>query len=171
MLCGCTSAGLPVLPPPQPSQDAGALAPSLEAHETTLIVPGSPTETYSKLARGILGCWFGTYGPLKQSHIFHAEAESAAKGGDAEIVLQERDIALRDQRGVRAYRIRIVGDPGGARVIATSHKMELQLALAMARDVEAWAKGGSGCQLGALVPPPAVPKDAAAAKVKGRPKR
>ncbi len=48
-------------------------------------------------------------GPLLQSHIFHADAEPAAKGGEVEIVLHERDVTLRDQRGVRAYRVRVTG--------------------------------------------------------------
>jgi hypothetical protein len=72
---------------------------------------------------------------------------------------------------VRSYRIRILPDPAGARVVSASLKMETQHAKAMAKDVETWAKGGSGCALAALFPPPAEPKSDAAPKVKKKPKR
>jgi hypothetical protein len=174
VLSGCTSSGLPVSPPGQGPLEPGSLAFYPETLETSLIASGSPTDIYTQLARGILNCWFGADGPLKRSHIFHAETASGFAGGEAEIVLQQRDMALRDQRGVRAYRIQISNDPAGARVVATSLKMDLQRAKVMAKDVEAWAKGGSGCQLAVLFPPPLPPdppKAKAPAKVKGKPKR
>jgi len=174
VLGGCSSSGLPVLPPAQGPLEPGALASHPQTLETSLIASGSPIDVYAQLARGILNCWLGADGPLKRSHIFHAEAESASAGGAAEIVLQERDTTLRDQRGVRVYRIQISSDPAGARVVATSLKMDLQRAKVMAKDVEAWAKGGSGCQLAVAFPPPVPtdpPKAKAPAKVKGKPKR
>lgn len=174
VLIGCTSSGLPVLSPGQGPLEPGSLTPHPETLETSLIASGPPIDVYTRLARGILNCWFGADGPLKRSHIFHAETESAFTGGAAEIVLQQRDMALRDQRGVRAYRIQISNDPAGARVVATSLKMDLQHAKAMAKDVEVWAKGGSGCQLAVLIPPPRPPdppKAKAPGKVKGKPKR
>ena len=36
-------------------------------------------------------------------------------------------------------------------------EMVAKLAQAMAKDVEAWAKGGAGCQLRGLLPPPTAP--------------
>ena len=168
-LAGCTSSGLPVLLPlPQAAPEPSSLP---VAEEKSLVVPGSPTEVYVQLARGMKGCWFGAAGPLRKSHIFHAEAEPSAKGGEAEIILQERDVTLRDQRGVRAYRVRIVGDPPSVRVTAIAHKMRAQHVPVMGKDVEVWAKGGSGCQLAALFPPPPPPKAEKAAKKKGKPKK
>ncbi len=170
VLAGCAAPGLSGSPAPG-SLEPGALAPHAGTLETAVMASGSPIDTYSQLARGILSCWFGAAGPLKGSHIFHAETESARAGGAAEIVLQERDTTLRDQRGVRAYRIQISSDVAGARVVATSLKMDLQRARAMAKDVEVWAKGGSGCQLAALFPPPPrpdPPKAKASAKAKGK---
>jgi len=52
-----------------------------------------------------LACWFAASGPLKETHIFHADAAPPSRGGDVEIVLHERDTSLRDQRGARALRI------------------------------------------------------------------
>jgi hypothetical protein len=167
-LAGCTSSGLPVLPSPQAAPEPSSLP---VAEEKSFIVPGSPTEIYAQLARGMHGCWFGASGPLRQSHIFHAEAEPSAKGGEAEIVLQERDVTLRDQRGVRAYRVRIVGEPPSVRVTTIAHKMPSQLVPVMAKDVDVWAKGGSGCQLAALFPPPPPSKAEKPVKKKGKPKK
>lgn len=169
VLAGCTSSGLPLLPPPTQTVPEPSSLPAAE--ERSLAVAGSPTEIYAQLARGMHGCWFGATGPLRQSHIFHAEAEPSAKGGEAEIVLQERDVTLRDQRGTRAYRVRIVGEPPGVRVTATAHKMPAQYVPVMGKDVEVWAKGGTGCQLAALFPPPPPPKDEKAAKKKVKPKK
>jgi hypothetical protein len=125
---------------------------------------GTPTGVFAQVARGALGCWFAANGPLKASHVYRAEAEPPAKGGDAEIVIFERDVSLRDQRGTRAYRISFDSEGGGVRVTATALKFEPKLTEAMARDVGTWAKGGSGCQLRALLPPPAPAPAAKTAK-------
>lgn len=173
LLGACSSSGLsPLSSAPSPIEP-GALATPPSAPETSLVVPGTPTEVYTQLARGIMACWLGASGPLKQSHIYHADAQPAAVGGgEAEIVLQERDATLRDQRGVRAFRVQVTPDPGGSRVVAAILKMEAQRANAMMKDIAVWAKGGSGCELGALFPPPpAAAKSSKAKKTKAQPKR
>ncbi len=40
----------------------------------------SPTDVYTRIARGALTCWFGAAGPLKGTHIYHAEAAPASQG-------------------------------------------------------------------------------------------
>jgi hypothetical protein len=166
----CASSSLSPLPPGQGASGAPAPSPgSLAGLETTLIVSATPTATYAHVARGILGCWFGADGPLKATHVFHAEAQPPAEGGAAEIVVHERDVSLRDQRGVRAYRIGIAKEPAGARLVAAALKMEPRLARVMAKDVEVWAKGGTGCQLRSQFPaPPAAKTDAHAGGKKQR---
>jgi hypothetical protein len=104
-----------------------------------------------------LNCWFGAEGPLKASHVFQAQAEPPATGGAAEIIVHERDVALRDQRGPRAYRISFAVEAAGVRVGVAALKFEPPVAQAMARDVESWAKGGTGCELRKIMPPPAPP--------------
>ena len=129
-------------------------------HETTVIVSGTPTGVFTEVAHGVLGCWFGPGGPLKASHIYRAEAEPPAKGGDAEIVLHERDASLRDQRGPRAYRIDFASEASGVRVTSTALKFDPKLVEGMAQDVAGWAKEGAtsgGCRLRALLPPPTPP--------------
>jgi hypothetical protein len=159
----CASSGEPALPPPG-SLSEGKAPPG--PAETSFTVPGTPAGVYAQVARSALNCWFGSDGPLKATHIFHAAAEPPATGGAAEIVIRERDAALRDQRGTRAYRVSFETAPAGVRVGAAALKLEPAVAQAMAKDVEVWAKGGSGCQLRIVMPPPPPP----AAKVKGKAK-
>jgi hypothetical protein len=109
------------------------------------------------VARGALGCWFAADGPLKASHVYRAEAAPPGKGGAAEITIYQRDASLRDQRGSKAYQVAFTGEVAGVRVATTAMKFELAHAQAMARDIETWAKGGSGCQLRVVMPPPPPP--------------
>ncbi len=154
---------------PPPTETSSVATPS-QPYETSVLASGTPTGVFTQVAQGVLGCWFGADGPLKASHVYRAEAEPPAKGGEAEIVIHERDTALRDQRGPRAYRISFASEMGGVRVTPAALKLDLKLAEAMARDVEMWAKegakAGAGCQLRALFPPPA---PAAVAKAPAKP--
>jgi len=164
----CTSSGLPKLPPAEPAPESTG-RPALQGPvESALMVSGTPTGVYAQVARGILNCWFGAEGPLKAGHVFQAQAEPPATGGAAEIVVHERDVTLRDQRGTRAYRISFAAEATGVRVGVMALKFELPVAQAMARDVEVWAKGGAGCELRKVMPPPppAAPKGGASAKKK-----
>jgi hypothetical protein len=156
---GCVSSSLPsLLPPSSEPTNTGNPVVSSGPYETATIVPGTPTQVYTLVARGVLGCWFGAGGPLETGYVFHAEAEPPAKGGAAEIVIHERDTSFRDRRGPQAYRAAFASEIGGVRVGMTARKFEAKLAQAMARDVETWARGNAGCQLRALLPPRAPSK-------------
>jgi hypothetical protein len=163
---GCSAKGMPTLQSllPEPTETSSLATPS-RPFETSVLASGTPTGVFTQVAQGVLGCWFSADGPLKTSHVYRAEAEPPAKGGEAEIVIHERDPTVRDLRGPRAYRISFAGDMASVRVTAAALKLELKLAEAMARDVEMWAKegfkAGSGCQLRALLPPPPVVAKAA----------
>jgi hypothetical protein len=155
----CTSANLPQFPAGSASLETGAVdsaqpASAAASYETAVIAPGTPTEVYALVAGGALRCWFGAHGPLKASHVFHAEAAPPSQGGVAEIVLHERDASLRDQRGARAFRVSFTDIAGGVHVGITSIKVAAPLAELMVRDVVVWASGGAGCQTRALSPPP-----------------
>jgi hypothetical protein len=170
---GCSANGMPTLQSllPPPTETSSVATPS-QPYETSVVASGTPTGVFTQVAQGTLGCWFGVNGPLKASHVYHAEAEPPAKGGEAEIVIHERDLSHRDQRGPRAYRISFAGEMGGVRVTAAALKLQLRLAEAMARDVETWAKEGvkgeGGCQLRALLqPPPPVVAKATTTPAKG----
>jgi hypothetical protein len=171
---GCTSATGPQLPMGSVSIETSSAAKpepvaGQEPTGTTLMAKGTPTEIYEVVARGALGCWFGADGPLKPTHVFHAEAEPPATGGAAEIVLHERDPAYRDQRGPRAFRVAIARAPGGAQVGIANIKMVTALGEAMTKDVETWVAGGKGCEVRRLYPPPPPPEKAKVkAKAKGK---
>jgi hypothetical protein len=152
----CASTSLPTLLPPGSVGD-GKPAATGGAAEAAFIAPGTPIEVYTLVARGALNCWFGADGPLKATHLFHADAAPPATGRATEIVIRERDATLRDQRGPRAYRISFASEASGVRVGAQALKFDAAVAQAMAKDVEVWSKGGAGCQLRVLMPPPPRP--------------
>ena len=159
----CTSATGPQIAsgttPIETSSTANPAAPAAEPGTplAAIMVKITPTEAYEQVARGALGCWFGASGPLKTSHVFHAEAAPPVEGGAAEIVLHERDTSFRDQRGSRAFRVAFASAPMGAQVNAANIKMAPAVGAAMAKDVETWVSGGAGCQLRVLLPPPPAP--------------
>jgi hypothetical protein len=173
-VAGCTSASMPKLPSlaslsvlpaaPETGSAPAAAAAASGPVETSLTVAGTPTGVFTQVAHGALRCWFGANGPLKADYVYRAEAEPPSKGGAAEIVIHERDTSFRDQRGPRAYRVTFDAQGSGVHVTSTALKVEPAKAQAMARDVETWARGGNGCQLGALFPPPAPPARAKVAK-------
>jgi hypothetical protein len=154
---GCSpGANLPALPTASPtSLQTGAIADPAkeEPIEAATVVAGTPTDVYAAVASGMLRCWLGAGGPLKATHVFHADAAPPSEGGAAEIVLHERDPSMRDQRGARAFRVALAAEGGSVRVAVTAIKIAAPLSELMARDVATWASGGSGCQARALSPP------------------
>lgn len=153
---GCSSANLPALPSAATPLETGAVASAPAGGgplETATVVPGTPTDVYTVVAGGALRCWFGADGPLKATHVFHADAAPPTDGGVAEIVLHERDPSMRDQRGARAFRVSFTGEGGSVRVGITTIRVAAPLAELMVRDVAVWASGGAGCQARALSPP------------------
>ena len=108
--------------------ETGSLSARSEPHETSALVSGTPTGIFAEVARGALGCWFAADGPLKTSHIYRAEAQPPAKGGDAEIVIYERDAATRDLRGTRAHRVAFTAELASVRVTMTALRLEPKLA-------------------------------------------
>ena len=78
----CSSANLPQLPASPDALETGAVGsghPEGAPVETAVVVPGTPTEIYTLVAGGALRCWFGADGPLKATHVFHAEAAPPAE--------------------------------------------------------------------------------------------
>src|SRR6185503_15322239 len=165
----CSSANLPQLPAGSAPVETGAVGGVAEAVpiETTTTAAGTPTEVYALVAGGAMRCWFGAGGPLKATHVFHADAAPPADGGAAEIVLHERDPSMRDQRGPRAFRVSFTGDSGGVRVGITAIKVAAPMSELMVRDVVAWASGAAGCQARALSAAP--PQSAAPVQKSDKP--
>ncbi len=140
LLGGCSGATPPVLP------TLPEIAEALSLHQDEVV--GSPTEVYERVARGAMACWFGAAGPLKANYIYHAEAQPAAQGGTAEIVIHERDRQSENPRGLRAFRVAIAPKGETASVDIEILKLPDPLARSMKKDVRRWAAGGIGCTEG-----------------------
>ncbi len=156
-LSGCGSGGVtvPALGTPPISGDSPS-------------VGGNPIDVYSLFARNALVCWFGADGPLRSTHIFHADVP--ASHGGAEVVVHERDPAQPNPRGARVFQISLSRESNSStRVVIDSKKIPDDLASAMRKDVLAWVRGGGGCEA-QVARPPAVPVIAAVPAKKVRPK-
>lgn len=108
-------------------------------------VVGSPTDVYTRLARGVLTCWFGADGPLKKSYIYHAQADPASKGGNSRIRIMTRDHEADDPRALRAYMIQISPGDGRTKVEVENRRLPNHLADALKKDIERWVMGEEGC--------------------------
>lgn len=112
------------------------------------LVVGTPTEIYTRVARGVLTCWFGADGPLKARYIYHAEAEPASKGGSSEIKIMTRDAEADDPRALRAYRIVILPSDGKTKLEIENARLPDPLAASLKSDVERWSRDEPGCGQG-----------------------
>lgn len=177
VLGGCAQQGLQAQTPPTAAAPAPVETSAIQGKaipegpaDHTFVVNGSPTDIYTLLASGAHKCWLGPTGPLKRTHIFQAEAAPAAAGGNAQIILQERDLTQPDQRGVRAFRVSLTEGAGGTKVGVSAAKIDPAFAIAMTRDVEVWARGGEGCQLRVVAPPVTEPPPTAKKKLPLKPR-
>jgi hypothetical protein len=110
---------------------------------------------YAAIAQKALVCWVGPTGPLKATHIFHADAASPTTGGLAEIVLHERDLTQKHPWGARTFRIALTPEGGdtNTRVDMQNIKIKRDMADALRADVIAWANGKDSCQAQVVQPP------------------
>ncbi len=124
-----------------PSADSLSSLPPLSG---TLVV-GTPTEVYTRVARGVLTCWFGASGPLKGRYIYHAQADPPSKGGRAQIAIHTKDKKAKDPRSIRAFRVVIA--PGAERttVDIENYKFDRALAMRFRSDIGRWAGKKEGC--------------------------
>ncbi len=152
---GCSGSGLtpPVIgepadaPVPPPAQEtAGADEPSTlkKLFLPKDVVVGTSTEVYTRIARGVLTCWFGADGPLKSKYIYHAQADPVSRGGNSEIKIMTRDADAEDPRALRAYRIGISPSQENTRVEIENVRLPEDLALRLKADVERWSAAENG---------------------------
>ncbi|MEQ1647595.1 MAG: hypothetical protein ABL898_03325 [Hyphomicrobiaceae bacterium] len=148
-LFGC--AGSPQLP--QLSQATASLA--TVASGTDIASSGTPSAVYSVIAGKAMTCWFGPHGPLKSSHIFHADLSPPSEKGEiADIVLHERDLTQPTPRGARAYRILLTPNGDTATHVEISNaRLPDDLADALRTDVLDWTRGGTACKAQVVRPP------------------
>lgn len=134
---GCSGASPPVLPA------LPDIIAALSVSEAEVV--GSPTDVYARVARGALACWFGVSGPLKADYVYHAEAQPAAQGGKAEIIIHERDRSSENPRGLKAFRVSITPKGDTATLAVENLKLAEPQAKSMEKDVRRWAAGAIGC--------------------------
>jgi DNA segregation ATPase FtsK/SpoIIIE-like protein len=130
ILSACSTASLPTLP---------KLELPVSAYKE------EPSEIYSRIARGAMACWFAPSGPLKQTHVFHADVAPPSENAGAEIVIHERDRAAPSPLSLRAYKISISRAPEGSTVAGQNLKLPEPLATTMAQDIQRWAGGKLDC--------------------------
>ncbi|MDX2259160.1 MAG: hypothetical protein NW205_09640 [Hyphomicrobiaceae bacterium] len=106
---------------------------------------GTPTAIYTRVARGILTCWMGAYGPLKGTHLFQADADADHKGGKSEIRIHERIAGSPNQPGRVAYTVLIEPVGETATVAATNVHLPGPDADKLSADVARWASGEETC--------------------------
>lgn len=118
----------------------------LGALENSRPVTGSPTELYTRVARGALACWFSAGGVLKASYFYHAEAEPLSRGGASEIVIHVRGGLGPSLKGLRAFRVAIKPKGESAEMEITNYRLPDLLGNELKEDVERWAAGEVGCR-------------------------
>jgi len=143
LLAGCAGGG-PGLPSAATLPDVAAITPKLAPADAPRPV-GAPTEIYTRVARGILTCWFGANGPLKPGYIYNAEAEPPSKGGGSVISIHQRDRTAADPRSIRAWRLAVVPAPEGTTVEIENFRLPPEWAEPLGRDARRWAAGEEGC--------------------------
>jgi hypothetical protein len=106
---------------------------------------GSPTEIYTRIARGVTACWFGSHGSLKGAYILHADAEPPARGGRSELVIHEKDQGLPNPRGNRAFRVTITPNGDNAALEVENVRFPLEIGQHMRAQVRRWARNDLSC--------------------------
>jgi hypothetical protein len=137
---GTTALGLPSAS----DLNIGSL-PSMAALVPESRIVGTPTEVYTRVARGALTCWFGAAGPLKSRYIYHADADPPSKGGRSEIVIFEKDNAADDPRSMRVYRLVISTVDEKTKLEIENLKISEPLATRLKGDIDRWAANEEGC--------------------------
>lgn len=159
---GSTALGLPSAA----DLSIGSLPAALVPAEGRIV--GSPTDVYTRVARGALTCWFGAAGPLKSHYIYHADADPPSKGGRSEIVLFEKDPAAEDPRSMRAYRLVISLVDEKTKLEIENLKVAEPLAARLKSDIDRWAANEEGCGEGPITAGWSAAEQAAVPPKKGK---
>lgn len=132
-------------PPPAAAEDSGTMASIKAMLPKGEQIVGTPTELYTRIARGALTCWFGASGPLKSTYMYHAEAAPPSQGGRSEIIIRIKDKDAADPRSLRAYRVTIAAGETGSVLETENVKIPEPLATSLGADVRRWAADDEGC--------------------------
>jgi hypothetical protein len=147
LLGGCSSDGTttPIGLPATESLPKLPALPTVASFTSGPLPTGTPTEIYTRVARGLLTCWFGSNGPLKPTYIYHADATPPSKGGGAVIDIHSRDLAATDPRALRAWRVAIKKGDERPVLEIENFKLAAPMAERLDADVRRWAGDQEGC--------------------------
>lgn len=106
---------------------------------------GSPTDIYTRIARGMLTCWLGGYGRLRSRYMFQAEAQPEHMGGVSKVTIHERIPDAPNQPGRIAFQVIIEPVGETATVSSENRNMPSATADSLSQDVYRWAAGEEGC--------------------------
>lgn len=136
---------------------SGLATGTLELPKIALPVPegspqpkGTPLEVYTRVARGVLTCWLGAHGPLKDTHIFDAESEPERKGGVSRISIHEQSQQRENGLGQQTVLVTISPLMGSANVEIQNFRLPKPQEEAFNTDVRRWAAGDEGCLAGGV---------------------
>ena len=119
--------------------------PDLHGSNEPLRASGRVTDVYMRIAHGAAGCWFGAAGPLKRTHIFHADLDPPSKGETAEIAIHEIDRTQPSPWGRRVFRVQLVPVDGATSIAVENVGIEEEVAKRMRADVYQWIEGKAAC--------------------------
>lgn len=127
------------------AEDGGTMAAIKSMMPKGEQIIGTPTELYTRIARGALTCWFGASGPLRGAYMYHADADPPSQGGKSEITIRIKDLTATDPRSLRAYRVMIAPGETGSILEVENTKVPEPLATSLTADVRRWAGDEEGC--------------------------
>ena len=137
---GCAGGAPPLPPLPQ--------LPALGAANEPTRADASSTEVYRRIAAGAVACWFSPQGALARTHMFHADADPAARGGIVEVYVHERDRTGPQPWGTKVFRIALAPVGEQTTIDVRNLKLPEPLAAQMRTDVFQWAVDGPSCKAG-----------------------
>lgn len=106
---------------------------------------GSPTDIYTRIARGMLTCWLGGYGRLRSRYMFQAEAQPEHMGGVSKVTIHERIPNSPNQPGRVTFLVTIEPLGETATVSVENRHMSPVIGDSLSQDVYRWAAGDEGC--------------------------
>ncbi|MEL6374764.1 MAG: hypothetical protein AAFR04_12445 [Pseudomonadota bacterium] len=138
-----------------------------------LTVNAPPATVYERIARGAMACWFGATGRFKGSHVFFAKADPPERGGNAHILVHQRETSNARRRsnsngngnggaarGLVVLRININATSGRrSAVTLINRKLKDEEVARVRAEVQRFTRGRMVCADGqtparAQVPPP-----------------
>ena len=110
-------------------------------------VEAAPAEVYARIVRGTRGCWFGREGVLQASHILHADALPAEKGGNVVVTIHQRAQTGGSVWGAKALGMTLSPSGAGTPIDIDTTRLSPALASSMRADLDSWAHGRPSCRM------------------------